>query len=396
LKTHWLFALPLCLLMLSGCSSRVTTSPATALPAVTVTPAGLSENASLTTPSPAAGISSETKLAIERLVMATLEQTPLAGLTLGIQRGEQTPYIAGYGYAELETQKPAGADTVYMLGSVTKQFTAAVIMHLVERGMLGLDDPISQYLEGLPSRWEIVTIRQLLTHTGGIPNYSPDSIGFDITQFYTPEELMVKFTEWNLLDFEPGTRWEYSNRGYFLLGLIIKQVTGQNYSDYLQQHITGPLGLEHTTSCLINPENLAQGYKQEVYGAEPELAPNINASFAYGAGDLCSTAGDLLEWQRALAQGRVVSEESYQLMITPAVLPDGTQTGYGFGLEIEESNGRSVIKHAGGIPTGFVSLLVYYPNEDYGIVLLTNTFTAATNPLVSLEALITTEVLKTP
>jgi CubicO group peptidase (beta-lactamase class C family) len=396
MKTHWLLSITLCLLILSGCSSRATPPPSTALPTVTEIPASLPDISLLVPPSPAAGISSETKLAIEKLVLATLGQTPLAGLTLGIQRGEQTPYIAGYGYADLETQEPAGADTVYMLGSVTKQFTAAVIMHLVERGMLGLDDPISQYLEGLPSRWEIVTIRQLLTHTGGIPNYSPDSIGFDISQFYTPEELMVRFTEWNLLDFEPGKRWEYSNRGYFLLGMIIKQVSGESYSDYLQQNITGPLGLEHTTSCPINPENLAQGYRIKAYGTEPELVTNVNASFAYGAGDLCSTAGDLLEWQRALAGGLVVSDASYQLMITPAVLPDGTQTGYGFGLEIEESNGRSVIKHAGGIPTGFVSMLVYYPNEDYGIVLLTNTFTAATNPLVSLEALITTEVLTTP
>jgi CubicO group peptidase (beta-lactamase class C family) len=258
------------------------------------------------TASPEAGISPEIELSLERQVNDTLESTPLAGLTLGIRHGNQIPFMASYGYANKETLIPAGIDTIYMLGSVTKQFTAAVIMNLMEQGRLGLDDPISQYLTDVPRRWEVVRIRQLLTHTGGIPNYATDSMGFDITQFYTPEELMVKFTQWNLLDFEPGTRWEYSNRGYFLLGMIIKKITGQNYSDYLQQHILKPLGLEHTGSCVNVTQNLAQGYRILAFGTEPELAPPVNASFAYGAGDLCSTAGDLLEWQEALATGRVV------------------------------------------------------------------------------------------
>jgi len=306
------------------------------------------------------------------------------------------PFIAGYGYADNEAQLLAGADTVYMLGSVTKQFTAAVIMYLMEQGALGLDDPISQYLPDIPQRWEIVTIRQLLTHTGGIPNYSTDSMGFDISPYYPPEDLMVKFTKWNLLDFEPGTRWEYSNRGYFLLGMIIKQITGLDYSDFLQQHILEPLGLAHTNSCLILTQNLAQGYRIKALGTAYEKALPVNPSFACGAGDLCSTAGDLLEWQWALATGRVVSIESFQMMTSPIELPDGTQTGYGFGLEIAEKNGRMVISHAGGIPSGFMTLLAYYPDDNYGIVLLTNTMTAAYNPLVALETSITTSILMTP
>lgn len=348
------------------------------------------------TPFPEPRISPEIELSIERLVKDTLEQESLVGLTLGIQHGDQMPFIAGYGYANKEAKIPAGADTVYMLGSVTKQFTAAVIMDLMDQGDLGLDDPISHYLPDIPQRWEIVTIRQLLTHTGGIPNYSTDSMGFDITKFYTPEELMVKYTKWNLLDFDPGTRWEYSNRGYFLLGMIIKQITDLDYFDYLQQNILEPLGLEHTNSCLILTQNLAQGYRINAYGTAPEIALPLNPSIAYGAGDLCSTAGDLLKWQGALATGRVVSEESYQMMISPIELPDGTQTGYGFGLEIEEKNGRMVISHAGGIPSGFITFLANYPDENYGIVLLTNTMTAAYNPLIALEESITTKLLETP
>jgi CubicO group peptidase (beta-lactamase class C family) len=282
-----------------------------------------------------------------------------------------------------------------MIGSVSKQFTAAVIMRLMELGVLGLDDPISQYLTDIPQRWESVTIRQLLTHTGGIPNYATDFMGFDIAQYYTPEELMDKFTEWNLLNFEPETRWEYSNRGYFLLGMIIKQITGQDYYDYLQENILEPQGINNTNACIKNTRDLAKGYRIATLGGEPEKVANVNPSFAYGAGDLCSTAGDLLEWQRALATGRIVSEDSYLMMTSPVELPDGAKTGYGFGLEITEKDKRMVISHAGGIPSGFIALLSYYPDEEYGTVLLTNTMTPAYNPLVSLETTITTELLKT-
>ena len=396
MKYKWLIACLLSIFIITGCDSSRNSSPTMVLQTETKIAVDSFESESQITPSPEPGISPEIELLIERLAMDTLEQGSLTGMTIGIRHGDQMPFIAGYGYANKEAQIPAGSDTVYMLGSVTKQFTAAVIMYLMEQGALGLDDPISQYLPDLPQRWEIVTIRQLLTHTGGIPNYSTDSMGFDITQFYTPEELMVKFTKWNLLDFEPGTRWEYSNRGYFLLGMIIKQITGLEYSEYLHRHILEPLGLEHTNSCLKLTQNLAQGYRINAFGTAPEVAHPVNPSVAYGAGDLCSTAGDLLEWQGALATGRVVSEASYQMMISPIELPDGTQTGYGFGLEIAEKNGRMVISHAGGIPSGFITFLANYPDENYGIVLLTNTMTAAYNPLISLETSITTKLLETP
>ena len=396
MKSQKLLLCILCFSVICGCSSPLTSPPTVVLQTETKTAVDSFESSSQITPSPKPGISPEIEHSIERLVKNILDDGILAGLTVGVRYGDQLPFIVGYGYADNEAQIPAEADTVYMLGSVTKQFTAAVIMHLMEHGALGLDDPISRYLKDIPQRWEIVTIRQLLTHTGGIPNYSTDSMGFDISQFYTPEELMVKFTKWNLLDFEPGTRWEYSNRGYFLLGMIIKQITGQDYGDYLRQHILGPLGLENTKSCIIPGQNLAQGYRIKTLGGEIESAPTVNASVAYGAGDLCSTAGDLLEWQEVLATGRVVSEESYQMMISPIELPDGTQTGYGFGLEIAEKDERLVIFHAGGIPSGFLTLLSYYPEENYRIVLLTNTMTPAYNPLVSLEKSITESILTIP
>ncbi len=382
--------------LITGCDSSSVSSPTRIFQTKTETVNEIIQNHIEITPSPEPKITPGLELAIEKLVIDTMAQSSLIGITLGIRYDDQITYITGYGYADKENQITAGGDTVYMLGSVSKQFTAAGIMHLFEQGVLGLDDPISQYLTDIPQTWKNVTIRQLLTHTGGIPNYSPDSIGFDLSQYYTPEELMVKFTRLNMVDYEPGTRWEYSNRGYFLLGMIIKQITGIDYGDYLVSNILVPLGLEHTRPCIDVTEGLAQGYRIKAWGSEPEIAAVVNPSFAYGAGDLCSTAKDLLEWQAALATGRVVSQESYQMMITPTELPDGIQTGYGFGLEISKINDSIVISHAGGIPTGFITLLSYYPGEGYGIVLLTNTMTVAYNPLTSLETKITEEILGIP
>ena len=386
----------LCFYLMTGCDSAIVSSPTTIFQPETESTIEVVENQIKITPSPTSGISPEEENILAKLLADILTQSSLVGITVGIQYDDQTPYVSGYGYANREKHIPACSDTVYMLGSVSKQFTAAVIMHLLEQGALGLDDPISQYLTDIPQPWKIVTIRQLLTHTGGIPNYSPDSIGFDISQYYTPEELMDKFTKLNMIDFEPGTRWEYSNRGYFLLGMIIRKITGQDYGEYLVNNILVPLGLNHTRPCIDVTENLAQGYRIRAWGSEPDTIADVNPSFAYGAGDLCSTAEDLLEWQAALATGRVVSQESYQMMITPTVLPDGTQTGYGFGLEISEINDRIVISHAGGIPSGFISLLSFYPGDGYGIVLLTNTMTVAYNPLTMLERNITEQILQAP
>jgi CubicO group peptidase (beta-lactamase class C family) len=178
--------------------------------------------------------------------------------------------------------------------------------------------------------------------------------------------------------------------------MIIKQITGYNYYDYLKENMLEPVEITNTDACINVTQDLAKGYRIAAWGGVPEEADPINPSFAYGAGDLCSTAGDLLEWQKALASGKVVSEESYSMMISSVELPGGFQTEYGFGLEITEENGRLVISHAGGIPTGFISLLAYYPEEDYGIVLLTNTMTPAYNPLTGLEGEITMELLGTP
>jgi CubicO group peptidase (beta-lactamase class C family) len=168
--------------------------------------------------------------------------------------------------------------------------------------------------------------------------------------------------------------------------MVIKNITGQNYDDFLREQILAPLGIAHTQACVDVTQDLARGYRIFFLGGKPEYVDEVNPSFAYGAGDLCSTAMDLLEWQRALAMGRVVSNESYAMMISPTVLPDGTQTGYGFGLDIAENDGRKVIGHAGGIPSGFITQLSNYPDEYCGIVLLTNTLTPAYNPLASLES----------
>jgi len=396
MKQNWCIVCSLIIFSISGCDGSKYLKPTIIFPSERGSIPGNYASNLIKTLTPTPKVVPDPEHIVDEQANQVIKQASLVGLTIGILQGDQDPFISGYGYANKEYLIPAGVDTVYMIGSVSKQFTAATVMHLVEQGALNLDEPISLYLKGIPSRWENVTIRQLLTHTGGIPNYATDAMGFDLEQAYTPDELMEKFTQWNLLNFEPGTRWEYSNRGYFLLGMIIKQITGQDYHDYLIANLLEPLGIHRIKACIRVTQDLAKGYRIARWGGEPEEADPINPSFAYGAGDLCSTAGDLLQWQEALATGMIVSEESYKLMTAPVELPDGTMTGYGFGLEIADKNSLPTIFHAGGIPTGFITLSVYYPSEHYGIVLLTNTMTPVYNPLEKLESSIAEELLSIP
>jgi CubicO group peptidase (beta-lactamase class C family) len=174
------------------------------------------------------------------------------------------------------------------------------------------------------------------------------------------------------LSFRPGTAWEYSNIGYFILGTLIESASGQSYAEYLTQSVLAPSGLTATSYCAEPSPGLAQSYL--VGGPLWKSVKPENLSLAFAAGGLCSTASDLLRWQHSLAAGQVVSPASYQAMVSPVTLPDGTPAFYGFGLKIDDYGGQPSIYHQGAV-TGFSSVLAYYPGEDIAIVILTNTQT---------------------
>lgn len=310
---------------------------------------------------------------VDAIADSVIRTGPVAGLAIGIRRGSNVVLLEGYGYADIELEVPASAETVYRIGSITKQFTAAAILRLVEQGELSLDDELTDFLPEYPTQGHQVTVHHLLTHTSGIKSYT--SLGErwqkNLALEFTPEEMIDLFKD-EPFDFAPNERFLYSNSGYFLLGAIIEQVTGRSYADYIEDEFFAPLDMSGSYYCderRIIPHR-AEGYARED-GKLVNDAP-IGMTQPYAAGSLCSTVRDLLTWQAALSSGRIVSDDSYRLMITPARLANDSSTGYGYGLAIGRLERHTKISHGGGI-NGFQSQLAEYPGDSLVVVVLANT-----------------------
>lgn len=309
---------------------------------------------------------------IDSLAQATLDDGPVASLAIGVKRGDQILLARGYGMADVENGVPATAETVYRIGSVTKQFTAASVMQLVEAGTIALDAPMTDYLPDFPTQGHEVTVRHLLTHTSGIKSYTGlESWEPKMRLDLSDEELVALFRD-EPFDFAPGERFLYNNSGYYLLGMLIEAASGQSYRDYLNEHVFGALGLAGSSYCDERPiiPNRAEGY--QIAGGVLVNDEFLSMNQPGAAGALCSTVLDLLSWSVALRSGNVVAPESYEQMATPATLGDGSATGYGFGLGVGELGGHASVAHGGGI-NGFNTMLAHYPGVDLDIVVLVNT-----------------------
>lgn len=290
-----------------------------------------------------------------------------------VARGDEVLYRGAVGKAVIEWDVANTPDTRFRIGSVTKQFTAALILQFVEDGKIALDAPLSRYLPDYPkAQADKVTIHHLLTHTSGIPSYTglPD-FGIDMMRRHVEPDSFLTVFSGLPLEFEPGTRWRYDNSGYFILGVVIAHVTGKPYDLVLRERILDPLGLENTGydhNDAIIPL-LASGYQRMPGGYQ--RAPFMDSNLPYAAGMLYSNAGDLLKWTRALHAGQVFKNaESLRSMITPFL------ENYGYGLQIMNlpagKDSVRVIRHSGGI-NGFSSQLWYLPDDGYTIVTLDNT-----------------------
>jgi CubicO group peptidase (beta-lactamase class C family) len=354
--------------ILAACGAPAATSqPATEPALIEVTVAVVSPMPD-DTAVPEGVLSPKDLAAFDFVVEKKIEAVPLAGVTLAIRWGNNPPYLKGYGHADLATATPAMADTVYQIASLTKQFTAAAVMQLVEQGRIGLDDPVSRFYPQAPETWQGVTVHHLLSHTSGIPDVGERASEEGLAGVAVPnsvEELIDALRDDDLW-FEPGTQFKYGSSGYQLLAGIIEETTGDSAEAYFRTHLFEPLGLESTFACYANPERVAQGYQIAGGSLQPIVA--YDPVRGVGASGLCSTAGDLVRWQQALSGGRVVSPESYQKMITPTELAGAGQVPYGYGLGV----GEGVVAHGGAVP-GFRSWMVYHPQEDLALVILSNT-----------------------
>ncbi|MDC6350456.1 serine hydrolase [Zeaxanthinibacter sp. PT1] len=305
------------------------------------------------------------------------------GSALVAEQGEAI-YKGGAGQANMEWDIPNQADTKHRLGSITKQFTAALILQLAEEGKIDLHAPVTTYLPDYPEgTGSTITTHHLLTHSSGIPNYTafPDFFEGMSRDPFTPEEFVKVFAD-STLQFTPGEQFAYSNSGYFLLGVLVEKITGKSYEKNLEEKILEPLGMEDTGFDLHKTilKNRATGYEKGDGGYVN--APYLDMSIPYAAGSLYSTAEDLHKWDLALYENRVLSEKYTKLMFKPQVAAGSGHYAYGWFVRKMpvgiSGDSVEVIEHGGGI-NGFNTLIVREPDNQNLVVLLNNTGGAPLN-----------------
>ena len=310
------------------------------------------------------------------------------GAAVIIMEGGKTVYAAGAGLADVNAGKPIGPDTVFRLGSITKQFTAAVLLQLVEENKVALDDPISRYVAGLPAPGASATVRQLLSHTSGIQSYTAIPGWMtegNLTRARNTEQMIAEFKD-QPSPSKPGEAWAYNNSGYVLVGAIIERVTGKAWHEAVRERITGPLGLGTIRygDAEATTVGMARGYTRRDGAVAPAM--KIHMSIPHAGGALLGTVGDLGRWGQALHHGNVLKPASYAAMIAPTRLNGGKTVPYGFGIGTEQLRGRLAIGHSGGVP-GFSSDSVYFPKEDVFVAVFANSDRPEVPPSVAVRRL---------
>lgn len=364
---------------------RVTVSAMTLVLALLIPPSAFAATPTTTTPAPPPATQrvpdAEIVRQVDTYLKAAMAHERFRGSILIARNG--VPIVnRGYGPANEEWAEPNTPETVFRIGSVTKQFTAMAILQLRDRGALALTDSLCTYVSPCPDTWRPITLRHLLTHTSGVPNYTslPDWDERISRLPHTHSALVGEFSQLPL-DFAPGEKFRYSNSGYYLLGMVIERVTGQPYADVLQKNIFAPLGMTHTGYDRhrdVLPRRAA-GYSWS--GNRFVNADDINVDLAFSAGALVSTTGDLLRWDQALNSERLVSRRTLEEIFTPE------KNGYGYGWNIGDNVGHRHIGHGGSIH-GFSAYISRYPDDRVTIIVLSNSqATSATRLAKNLAAI---------
>ncbi|QJP34678.1 beta-lactamase family protein [Nonlabens sp. Ci31] len=308
----------------------------------------------------------------DSLFQTSIDSAQIAGASILIFHKDKILLNKSYGFASLELSTPMPTDGIFDIGSVTKQFTAAAILKLVEAEKLSLDDDFTDYLE-FDTKGRKITIAQLLDHTSGLakaPNGKDEFTQMSFDEF--PHRLTVQLVAPKEFLHEPGEALIYNNVAFVFLGLIIEKVTGQTYEDYLKETFFDPLGMSSTSfgSNTTVVKNKVNGYNYDPNGLQKMSF--LNYYIPYSAGSFVSSSEYLLIWTRALHNGKVLSEPMYQSMVSPGKLNDGTTVRYAKGLANFSNYGHKEISHGGAI-AGFSSFVQYYPEVDLYIITLVNT-----------------------
>lgn len=293
------------------------------------------------------------------------------GAAVLVAKNGEIIYKKAFGMANLEYDIPMAADNVFRIGSITKQFTAVAILQLMEKGKLNLQDEITKFIPDYPTQGNKITIENLLTHTSGIQSYT------DMEDYYERMALdikpadMIEHFKNQPMKFKPGTKWEYSNSNYFLLGYIIERITGKTYAEYLEDNFFKPLGMKNTLygSDTKIIKKRADGYIAGENGFEN--AEQLSMTQPYAAGSIQSTVEDLFKWHQAVQAYKLVKKETLDKAFTRYKLADGKEVDYGYGWGLGYVQDSPTIDHGGGI-NGYRTMEIYLPKEDVFAVVFSN------------------------
>jgi CubicO group peptidase (beta-lactamase class C family) len=306
--------------------------------------------------------------AVDDLVRARMQERNIPGAAVAVIKDGKVVKIKGYGLASIEFNAPVTLDTVFEIGSVSKQMTAAGIMLLVQDGKVNLDEKISKYLPNTPDAWKDVTVRHLLTHTSGIKSYTSLS-GFELSRRVKIDGF-IKQLSGHPLEFTPGEKNIYSNSGFNLLAYIIETQSGQPYMDFMRTRIFTPLGMTKTADR--DPQFIipfrANGYEWRI---DHYTGRDGSLTDLMGAGSIVSTIGDMVKWDAALRGNKFLTAISKREIWTKFIFNDGTSSQYGFGWRISDVRGTRLIGHTGQT-AGFGSAIFRYADDDTTVIALTN------------------------
>ncbi len=316
-------------------------------------------------------LNAEGQAAVDGFVLKVLADTGVPSASIAIVLRGEIVYVHAYGNARLNPLTPARPDMAYSIGSVSKQFTSTAILMLAEQGKLSLDDAVSKFIPTL-TRANEITIRQLLSHTSGYQDYWPqDYVPPFMTHPITAAEILETWAR-KPLDFDPGTKWQYSNTNYVIAGVIIEEVSGEPLLQFLQEHVFAPLkmrGIENVDLKAL-PESGATGYMRYALGP-PRVAPKEGPGWLFAAGELAMPAEELAKWDVGMLHETLLRPATYKQMETEIKLKDGQPTGYALGMQTGDAAGHRVLRHGGEV-SGFTSQNYVFPDDHAAIVVLTN------------------------
>ena len=320
---------------------------------------------------PVVALSENLKSQIDAAVNQILTATKVPSASIAVVKDGRIAYLQAYGQARISPPMEATPQMQYSVGSISKQFTAAAVLLLAQDGKLTLNDPVAKYLPDL-TRANEVTIRMLLSHTSGYQDYWPED--YVMTSMTVPTTAQHILDVWakKPLDFDPGTKWQYSNTNYVIAGRIVEQVSGMALTDLLDKRIFVPLGMENVYNADASrlPATDPTGYERYALGP-PRPSPLEGANWMFAAGELAMPAHDLALWDISLINRSLLRPASYTQMFTPVLLKNGDSSGYGLGVFLKKPDGRTTIEHSGEV-SGFVSENVVYPDDKAAIVVFTN------------------------